>query len=262
MARPIAVRVLEGHARAYRHTWRGTTVSAVVSPVLFLTAMGLGLGGLVDAGGEPGVDTLLGEVGYLVWLAPGLLAASAMQNGAADGSFPVVAGMRWVKTYHAALNTPVRPRDLLVGQLGWAALRATVAGAAFVVVAAFYGALSFGRGMLALVPALVTALGTCAAVAAFCATRETDQALSGLFRFVVIPSFLFSGAFFPVEQLPDAVRPVVQVLPVWHGVELTRAVALGVDPAAPWPVHVAALVGFLVVATALAMWSFDRQLRR
>lgn len=262
MARPIAVRVLEGHARAYRHTWRGTTVSAVVSPVLFLAAMGLGLGGLVDAGGGTAGDPLLADVGYLAWIAPGLLAASAMQNGAGDGSFPVVAGMRWVKTYHAALNTPVRPLDLLLGQLGWAAIRATVAGAAFVVVATLFGALTLGRGLAALVPAIATALGTCAAVAAFCATRETDQALSGLFRFVVIPAFLFSGAFFPVEQLPSVVQPVVQVLPVWHGVELTRALALGTDPAASFAVHVAVLVGFLAVGTALAVWSFQRQLRR
>jgi lipooligosaccharide transport system permease protein len=261
MARPIAVRVLEGHARAYRHTWRGTSVSAILSPVLFLTAMGLGLGGFVDAGGGE-ASGALGGVPYVTWLAPGLLAASAMQNGAGDGSFPVVAGMRWTKTYHAALNTPVRPRDLLIGQLGWAALRATVAGTAFVLVAALLDAMPLGRGLLALGPALLTGIGMCAAVAAFCATRETDQALSGLFRFVVIPLFLFSGAFFPIEQLPSWVQPIVVALPVWHGVELTRAIALGTTPATPFLLHLGVLLAFLVVGCVAAIASFERQLRR
>jgi lipooligosaccharide transport system permease protein len=259
MSRAIAIRVLEGHARAYRHTWRGTTISAVLTPVLFLAAMGLGLGSLVDTGGAP---EGLGGVGYLAWLAPGLLAASTMQNGAADGSFPVVAGIRWTKNYHATLNTPVRPRDLLVGNLLWAAIRATVAGGAFVLVAAAFGAMPLGRGVLALGPALLLGVGTCAATSAFSATTTSDQALSGLFRFVVVPLFLFSGAFFPIAQLPAVVQPVVVAIPVWHGVELARAAALGTTPALHWAVHLAALVALLVVGTTLAIAVFERRLRR
>lgn len=259
MSRAIAVRVLEGHARAYRHTWRGTTISAVVSPVLFLAAMGLGLGSLVDADGTPAG---LGGVSYLAWLAPGLLAASAMQNGAADGSFPVVSGIRWTKDYHAALNTPVRPRDLLVGNLLWAAIRATVAGSAFVLVAAAFGAMPLGRGFLALGPVLLLGVGTCAATSAFAATTRSDQALSGLFRFVVVPLFLFSGAFFPIGQLPDLVQPFVVAIPVWHGVELTRAIALGTAPALHWALHLGMLVTLLAVGAGLAVVTFERRLRR
>jgi lipooligosaccharide transport system permease protein len=259
MPRAISLRVFEGHARAYRHTWRGTTTSAVLTPVMFLAAMGLGLGTLVDAGGtRPG----LGGVSYLAWLAPGLLAASTMQNAAGDGSFPVVAGIRWLKTYHAALNTPVRPRDLLVGNLLWALLRGLVVGVAFVVVAAWFGAMPLARGLAALAPALLLGVGTCAATSAFSAATTTDQALSGLFRFVVVPLFLFSGAFFPIEQLPPAVQPVALAIPVWHGVELARALALGTAPALPWFVHVAVLLGLVAVGTVLAVWSFDRRLRR
>jgi lipooligosaccharide transport system permease protein len=259
MSRAIAVRVLEGHVRAYRHTWRGTTISAVLTPVLFLAAMGLGLGSLVDTDGAPAG---LGGISYLAWLAPGLLAASAMQNGAADGSFPVVAGIRWTKNFHAALNTPVRPRDLLVGNLLWGTIRATVAGSAFVLVAAAFGAMPLGRGVLALAPAVLLGAGTCAATSAFSARTTSDQALSGLFRFVVVPLFLFSGAFFPIEQLPTAVQPVVVAIPVWHGVELARAAALGTAPALPWAVHLAVLVALLAVGVALAVVSFDRRLRR
>lgn len=259
MPRPIALRVLEGHARSYRHTWRGTTISAVLTPIMFLAAMGLGLGTLVDDGGRnPGLD----GVGYLAWLAPGLLAAAAMQNGAGDGAFPVMAGMRWMKTYHAALNTPVRPVDLLLGNLLWAAMRAAVVGLAFVVVAAGFGATPLGRGLLALGPAVLLGLGTCAAVSAFSASRDSDQSLAGLFRFAIVPLFLFSGAFFPVDQLPAAVRPVVVALPVWHGVELSRASALGVAPAWSWWAHLAVLVVLLVGALVVAGRVFERRLRR
>jgi lipooligosaccharide transport system permease protein len=260
MARVIAFRVLEGHARAYRHTWRGTTITAVVTPVLFLTAIGLGLGGLVDEGGA--TAEVLGAPSYLAWLAPGLLAVSAMQNGAGDGSFPVVAGIRWLRTYDAALNTPVRPRDLVLGNLAWAAIRGTAIGATFVVIAAIFGAMPFARGAVALGAALLLGLGTCAAVSAYAARSETDQALAGIFRFAVVPLFLFSGAFFPVTELPAAVQPLVVVTPVWHGVELTRSAATSVPPS--WSVagHLAVLVGFLGVATAVAIVVFERRLRR
>lgn len=258
MGAPIPVRVLEGHARAYRHTWRGTTISAVLTPVLFLAAMGLGLGALVDDGRTASLD----GVSYLAWLAPGLLAAAAMQNGAADGSFPVMAGLRWVKTYHAALHTPVRPRDLMLGNLAWAGLRLLVTGTVFVVVAALFGAMPLLRGFAALAPAALTGLGFCAAVSAYMATRETDQALAGLFRFVVVPLFLFSGTFFPVAELPDALQPVVYVIPLWHGVELARALALGTAPALPWPVHLAVIVALLVVGAVVAARMFERRLRR
>jgi len=259
VARTIPLRVLEGHARAYRHTWRGTTTSAVVTPVLFLAAMGLGLGTLVDAGSA---SDELGGGGYLTWLAPGLLAASTMQNAAGDGTFPVAAGMRWMKTYQAALNTPVRPRDLLVGHLLWALLRATLVGAVFVVVAAAFGAMPLHRGLLALLPAVLLGVGVCAATSAFTAASDSDQALSGVFRFVIVPLFLFSGAFFPVDQLPAAVQPVVVAIPVWHGVELSRALASGTSPALPWAVHVGVLLALLVAGTAVAVAVFERRLRR
>jgi lipooligosaccharide transport system permease protein len=255
---PLPLRVLEGHGRAYRHTWRGTTISAVVTPVLFLAAMGLGLGTLVDEGRAGGV----GDVSYLVWLAPGLLAASAMQSGAADGAFPVMAGMRWIKGYHAAIHTPVRPRDLFLGNLAWAGLRLVVITSVFVVVASGFGAVALVRGFAALLPAVLTGVATCAAVSAFMATRDSDQALSGLFRFVVVPLFLFSGTFFPVTQLPETVQPVVLVVPLWHGVELTRALALGTAPALAWWLHVAVVVALLAVGTLVGARSFERRLLR
>lgn len=257
MATPIPLRVLEGHARAYRHTWRGTTIGAVVTPVLFLAAMGLGLGQLVDADrGGP-----IGEVGYLAWLTPGLLAASAMQAGAADATFPVIAGTRWVRTYHTAVASPVRPRDLHLGNLLWATIRISVIGSVFVVVAAAFGAVPLQRGLLALGPAVLTGVAFCAALSAGVVLLVRDQFLAGLNRFVVVPLFLFSGTFFPVEQLPPAAAVVARVLPLWHGVELTRALALGEDPAMAWQLHLGVVVALLVAGVVAGTWTFDRRLR-
>lgn len=258
MARAVTLRVVEGHARHYRHTWRGSTFSTIVTPVLFLSAMGLGLGSQVDRG----ATAALGGVGYLTWLAPGLLAAAAMQNGAGDGSFPVMAGIKWLKTYDAALNTPVRPADLALGNLTWAVLRATVSALIYVVVATAFGAMDLGRGLLSVIPAVLTAAGFCAVISAITARLQNEQGMTAIHRFLVMPLFLFAGTFFPVTQLPDHIEPLAWLVPLWHGVELSRALALGTDPAGPWAVHAAVVVGFLAVGIALSLASFRRRLHR
>jgi lipooligosaccharide transport system permease protein len=258
MARAVTLRVVEGHARQYKHTWRGTSFSTLITPVLFLSAMGLGLGSLVDAGRSEA----LGGLDYLTWLAPGLLAGAAMQNGAGDGSYPVIAGIRWLKTYEAALNTPVRPADLALGNLLWASLRATAAAVVYVLVAVAFGAMELGRGLLAVVPAVLTAGGFCGAISAVTAQLRNEQGLAAIQRFVVVPLFLFAGTFFPVSQLPDRIEWVAWLVPLWHGVELTRALSLGRAPAAPWALHVGVVVGFLVAGAAASVWSFHRRLHR
>lgn len=260
MARPIALRVLEGHARAYRHTWRGTTIGALVRPVLFLAAIGVGLGTLVDDGGTG--RGALEATSYLTWFAPGLLAASLMQAGASDGEFPIMAGMRWVGTYKSAVNSPVRPRDLFLGNLLWSSARVATIGVVFAVVAAAFGALPLGRGVVAVLPAALNGVVTCAAISAFIVTRDSPQVIAGINRFVVVPLFLFSGTFFPVDQLPDAVQPVVYLVPLWHGVELTRSLALDSEPALAWFVHLGVIAVVGAGALAVGAVTFTRMLRR
>lgn len=258
MARAATLRVVEGHARHYRHTWRGSTFSTIMYPVLFLSAMGLGLGSQVG----PEASPALGGVDYLTWLAPGLLTAAAMQNGAADGSFPVMAGMKWLKTYDAALNTPVRPADLALGNLTWAVARATVSALVYVVIATAFGAMTLGRGLASAVPAVLTAAGFCAVISALTARLSSEQGMTAVHRFLVMPLFLFAGTFFPVSQLPDGIEPLVWLVPLWHGVELSRALALGTTPTGPWPVHLAVVLGFLAGGVALSLASFRRRLQR
>ncbi|MFZ0493518.1 MAG: ABC transporter permease [Acidimicrobiia bacterium] len=251
-----ALRVVEAHARVYRRTWRGSVISTFLSPVFYLLAMGIGLGSLVNRG----AGTASVGVPYLTYLAPGLLAATAMQTGAGDGSWPVMAGIKWTKTYFATLATPIRIRDLVVGHLGWVGVRMVFVSTVFVVVMAVFGAVPLGVGLLAVVPAVLTGLAFAAPVSAYAAWLNDDHGLSNLFRFGIVPMFLFSGTFFPITQLPGWMQPIAYAIPLWHGVELTRATALGIPTTFSPVVHVAYLLAWIVGGSLVGFRTFAKKL--
>ncbi len=230
-------------------------ISTFLSPVLFLVAMGIGLGSLVDQGRAD-----LGGTPYLSFLAPGLLAATAMQTAAGDSSWPVMAGIKWTKTYHAALATPVGIRDLVVGHLGWVGVRLTFVSLVFVGVMALFGAVEPVGGLLAVPPAVLTGLAFAAATTAYAAFVDNDIGLSTLFRFGIVPMFLFSGTFFPISQLPDWLEPLANAVPLWHGVELSRAAALGGETTWSVAVHVGYLLAWTAGGTLIAFRTFGGKL--
>jgi lipooligosaccharide transport system permease protein len=254
MALPAPLRVVEAGARVYRRTWRGSVISTFLNPILFLLAMGVGLGSLVDEGAG---NTDLG-VAYLTFLAPGLLAATAMQTGAGDASYPVMAGIKWRKTYHAALATPLNVRDLVLGHLGWVTIRLVFVTVVYGAIMTLFGATSVVEAMAAVPPAVLTGAAFAAVVTAYTARLERETGLSTLFRFGIVPLFLFSGTFFPISQLPDAVEPFAYVTPLWHGVSLCRNLALGLD----FTVHPLLSVGYLGLWVAVGTWLSIRQMRR
>lgn len=250
---------MEGRARVYRHTWRGSAVSTFLEPVLYLAALGMGLGALVDAG--PGGGTLDG-VDYLTWLTPGLLAATAMQTGFNDSSWPVMAGLKWRRTFHATLATPVGVRDLVLGQLGWVALRLTMSVAVFAVVGVLFDALSVRGALLAVLPGVLTGLAFAAPMLAFTAAFQDAQHLSSMLRFGIVPMFLFSGTFFPISELPGWAQPVAIATPLWHGVELVRGAALGTPSSFGSVVHTGVLAAIIATGVTAAVPVFRRRLRR
>lgn len=252
------MRSLEYWLYQYRRTWRGSAISSVLTPVLFLASMGIGLGGYVH-GGTGRID----GVRYAVYLAPGLLAATAMQTGVGESTWPVMAAVKWVRTYHAMLATPLGVRDVVFGHLAFIGFRLTTVSAAFAVVMVLFGVVHSALGvLLALVAAVLTGLAFAAPVAAFTATQESDSGLSMIYRFGVVPLFLFSGTFFPVSQLPVAIRPIAYVTPLWHGVSLCRDLALGRGSVGWMALHAAYLVVLVVVGTLAARATYSRRLLR
>jgi lipooligosaccharide transport system permease protein len=253
-----AVRSLQSWAYRYKRTWRGSAVSSILQPVLFLAAMGLGLGSLVNRGHASN----LGGVTYLVFLAPALLAAAAMQTAAMESAWPVMAAVKWLKTYDAMLATPLRVRDLLAGHLTWIGLRVLMVCSVFLAVMAMFGAIKSPEAVLLIPAGLLTGLAFAAPIAAYAVTLERDSGLTALFRFGVIPMFLFSGTFFPVTQLPAALRAVAYATPLWHGVDLCRHLALGRATLLGSLGHVAYLLLWFGAGCGAALLTYRRRLVR
>jgi lipooligosaccharide transport system permease protein len=243
-----AANVLSWHARSYRKSWRATVTVAFLNPLFFLFSIGVLLGGIVDEG-----NANLGGLSYLEFVAPGLLAATAMQIGTNEGSFPVMAGLKWTKTYHAVVATPVRVTELFLGFFGWVALRILVAAVIFTAVAAAVGAFRSPWALLAPFAALGCGLAFAAPIAATASAVENSSVLTAIFRFGILPLFLFSGTFFPISQLPAALEWVARVTPLWHGVTLCRELAAGT--AELWPAlgHAGYLAAFTLAGTVFAV---------
>ena len=251
-------RAYEHQALLYRRTWRGSMFNSFFSPTMFLLAMGVGLGSYVDRSG--GAAT--GGVPYLAFLAPGLLAATVMQTASFESTFPVMAGFVWTKRYHAMYATPIGPREILFAQLAWSATRITLVGAIFVLVTLAFGAIQSPLVVLAVPAATLTGLAFATPIAAFAATQRTMNGFSYLFRFGITPLFLFSGTFFPIEQLPAAIQPLAWLTPLYHGVALCRSLALGTvgNDLGLAVLHLAVLLGFVAVGLVFAVRSFERRL--
>jgi lipooligosaccharide transport system permease protein len=250
-------RAYEYQLLAYRRTWRGSLFNSFFSPTMFLLAMGVGLGSYIDrsSGGATGVP-------YLAFIAPGLLAATVMQTAASESTFPIIAGFVWQKTFHAMYATPLAPREIALAQLAWSATRITLVGAIFVFVTLLFGAVRSPLAVLAIPVATLTGLAFATPIVAFAATQKTMNKFSYLFRFGITPLFLFSGTFFPIEQLPAAIQPLAWLTPLYHGVALCRALALGTigaDPAIAL-VHLAVLIGFIVAGLVATMVTFEHRL--
>jgi lipooligosaccharide transport system permease protein len=251
-------RAYEHQAMLYLRTWRGSIFNSFFSPTMFLLAMGVGLGSYVDRGG--GAATA--GVPYLVFIAPGLLAATIMQTAAFESTFPVIAGFVWVRRYHAMYASPIGPREIALAQLAWTATRITIVGAIFVLVMVPFGAVQSPLIVLAIPAATLTGLAFATPITAFAATQRNMNKFSYLFRFAITPLFLFSGTFFPIEQLPAVIQPLAWFTPLYHGVALCRALALGTIADNPGLalLNLAVLLGCTIVGLVWSLRTFHRRL--
>ncbi len=215
-----ALSVLEYDLVGYKRTWRGSVLSSFVLPVLFVIGFGVSVGHFVDAGGK------LGQVSYLDFIVPGMLASNALQLGFGESTYQLLSRFNWVRTYHAMVATPLRVGDLLAGDLMFLAFRLVSTSTVFLVITALFGGVHSWWAVT--VPFLCALIGLAFAVPimAYSASVENDGFFALLQRFLVIPMSLFAGVFFPVSQLPVGVRWLAYVSPLWHGVQVCRAATL------------------------------------
>ena len=249
------LRAYEHWLAQYRRVWRGTIGTSLVNPILYVTALGVGLGTIVDQ-----TQNTPGGVPYLDYVAPGLLAAAAMQTATIESSWPVMAAIKWSRVYHAMIATPLTERDAFVGHQLFVITRVFTSAAAYLVVIAAFGAVASWWGILVVPVAVLIGTAFSMPMAALAARVEDDRTFVTIFRFLIVPMFLFSGTFFPISQLPLGFELVAYVTPIWHGVELCRMLTLGTVELWAALGHTAYLLAWTLVGFELARRSYRRRL--
>jgi len=240
----------------YRRLWHRSLAFGFLQPVLFLTAMGIGIGALLS----PASLQAFGGVPYIDWLGPGLLAAMAMQTATFESTYPIMNKIMWGRNYEAMLSTPVSIRSIVLGELGWTAFRIGSLAAVFLVVLGLFGIVRSPLAILAVPVAMLVGVAFSACLIAFTATQKNDVGFSAIFRFVINPLFLFSGTFFPLTNLPEPLQAVAWATPLFHGVELIRGSILDqLDPVTA-PLHLAYLVVMFAIGALLAERTLTRRM--
>lgn len=260
MPTPAALRVVEGHWMLFRRAWRGTILTGFLQPLLFLAGMGLGVGSLVERNGSQ--EALLGGASYAAFIAPGLVAATAMMTASVESTWPVLDNFTWQRGYERMITAPLSVRAIVAGQVYWWIVRLLIAaGSVTLAMLVFPDVRS--TGMLPAVPAAVLCgLAFATPIGAFSATRSAaaSGAFAVLTRFVITPLFLFGGVFYPIDQLPAWLRPVAYVTPLYHGVALCRGLTLHTLGLAAGLAHVAVLLAYVVAGVVVLFWAFRRRL--
>lgn len=224
MHTPGSLRVAEWNVAFFRRTWRTTITSSLLQPLMYLLGLGVGVGALVD---RNDVSNSLGGTSYVGFVAPGLLVTTAMTIGALDSMWPVMAGLKWQRVYHALAATPLGARDIVHGHGLWILIRSVItAGAVGVVLAVFPDTRSWGLPGAVIVASIV-GLAFAMPIMAWSVGFDNDSAFPAIQRFVITPLFLFGGAFYPLSNLPSLVQWIAKAAPLWHGVAIARDLTTG-----------------------------------
>ena len=238
--------------RSYRWTILLMTLG---NPVLYLAAMGIGLGALVR------VD--VAGVSYLHFVAPALLVSTTVAEGFNEASWPVMSGFRWQKFYLGMSATPLAPVQLAMGESVAVSLRLWVQSFTFWLIGLAFGAFD-GLVSILIVPIAVgAAMATHAVVMAYVATIDNDVVMTFMYRMIMMPMFLFAGTFYPLATMPGYLQWIGWVSPIWHGTQLARIVGYGMEnPAWLTLVHVLFLVATAAAGYLAAVRFFERRLTR
>ncbi len=227
-------------------------LSGFFEPLLYLLAMGYGLGGMIGTVPGPGGE----QIPYVQFIAPALLASSAMNGAIYDSTWNVFFKLRFAKLYQAMVQTPLGPMDVALGEIFMALLRGLLYAIGFMGVLYGLGIVSGLRPLLMIPAAVLVAFGFASFGMGVTSYMKTFQQMD-VINFVMLPMFMASSTLFPIELLPDAVQAVVKLLPLWHGIELMRQLASGIFTDL-MPVHIA----YFLIMTALGLWFTTRRLRK
>lgn len=243
--------------RAYLGTALAT---GIASPYVYLYALGVGLATVVDQG--TGANQALG-VSFLVFVAPALLATSAMTVASEEFSYPIFGGFKWNPVFQAMNASPLSPAQIIDGQVIGVAIRMAPTCIAYFGFMLLFGAVPLGTGFLAIGAAVLTGMAIGVMLMAYVATLTQDTGqIAMVMRFVITPLSLFSGTFFPLTQFPVWLQWIGWISPLWHGTELGRVATYGMqEPLWLTVAHVAYLLLWLAVGWALARRVATRRLR-
>lgn len=227
--------------------WRKLIAPALLmnfgEPALYLLGLGFGLGGFI---GE------MSDMPYLTFLASGIIASSAMTTATFEGMYSVYTRMVPQRTYDALLSTPLEVDDILAGEMLWCATKSLISGAAILAVAAMLGAVAGWQSLLAIPVAFLIGLCFAGPALIMAALATSYDFFNYYFVLAVTPMFILSGVFYPIETLPEAMQGVVQLLPLTHGVALTRPLVAGVPLEDPL-LHLGVLLAYAVVGFYVAV---------
>ena len=224
----------------------------VGQPVAYLFAMGVGLATLVDTSNDAG----FGGVSYLTFIAPALLISAAVMTAANEFTFPVMDGFKWRRVYYGPHASPLTPQQIALGQIIAVTVRFLLQSAIYFVVVMLFGASPSPWGWVSILVATLAGLAFGLPLMAYAASVTQDKGqFAMVMRFIVMPLFLFSGTFFPLDTLPLTVRWIGWISPIWHGTELGRVFSYGYQEP---PLLTIAHFVFLLVLT-VAGWVLTKR---
>ena len=232
-----AARVAGRNARVFSKLWKGSLLPQFLDPLFYLVALGFGLGTYVA--------TINGEH-YRDFIAPGLIASAAMWAASFECTYNVYFRMNETRLYDAILATPVEVQDVVAGDLAWSSIRSAIYGTVFLIVVTAFGLIHSPWAIL--LPPFVALGGLCFSVVAYSFTALIPRIdlYSYFFTLGITPMFLFSGIFFPFDELPAFAEVIAWFTPLYHSVEISREMADG-----PGPIVLVHAAWLVVVSAAL-----------
>jgi lipooligosaccharide transport system permease protein len=248
-----ALLMIERNMMVYRHTWM-VLLSGFFEPLFYLLSIGFGLGVLVGDVAGPGGQ----PIPYALFVAPALLAASSMNGAITESTFNFFFKLNYDKTFQSILTTPMSPADISLGELGWALIRGALYTIGFLVVMALFGLVRSPLVLLTLPGALLIGFAFSAVGMAATSFMRSWQDFD-LIQLVILPMFLFSGTFFPLDSVPEGVRTFIQLTPLYHGVDLLRTLSVGVVGPGTL-IHVAYLTVMGLIGLAIVSRRLDKLL--